>query len=223
MDHARGVEVLANLVEYVAALRIECGDSEGVRIGLSIRACDPQFFQAHIPRSLLRRTVFFQSSELVIGTSLFARTQAPPHCAPQWPMPVQRSTIVHDCVHTKPACRASQCRLRGPAIGVLNVNEIGTAMDRRQLEVHREHARAQLSWAIRHGGDPELLDLIRFQIDRLSARIGLLTPPPPLRTPYGLLSPTASASARQPGCMAAVSAPSSGSRHSRRRKHSARW
>jgi hypothetical protein len=44
-----------------------------------------------------------------------------------------------------------------------NVNDIGTAMDRRQLEVHREHARAQLSWAIRHGGDPELLDLIRFQ------------------------------------------------------------
>src|SRR6516162_8382758 len=107
--------------------------------------------------------------------------------------PVQRSTIVHDCVHTKPACRASQWRLRVPAIGVLNVNEIGTPMDRRQLEVHREHARAQLSWAIRHGGDPELLDLIRFQIDRLSARIGLLTPPPPLRTPYGLLSPTASA------------------------------
>jgi hypothetical protein len=90
-----------------------------------------------------------------------------------------RSMIVHDCVHTKPACRASQCFLRGPAIAVLNVNEIGTAMDRRQLEVHREHARAQLSWAIRHGGDPELLDLIRFQIDRLSARIMLMAPAPP--------------------------------------------
>jgi hypothetical protein len=60
-----------------------------------------------------------------------------------------------------------------------NVNDIGTAMDRRQLEVHREHTRAQLSWAIRHGGDPELLDLIRFQIDRLTARIMLMAPPPP--------------------------------------------
>jgi hypothetical protein len=89
-----------------------------------------------------------------------------------------RSTIVHDCVHTKPACLTSQCCLCGPAIGVLNVNDIGTAMNRRQLEVHREHARAQLSWAIRHGGDPELLDLIRFQIDRLTARIMLMAPPP---------------------------------------------
>jgi hypothetical protein len=59
-------------------------------------------------------------------------------------------------------------------MGILNVNDIGRAMDRRQLEVHREHVRAQLSWAIRHGGDRELLNLIQSQIDRLSERITLV-------------------------------------------------
>ena len=35
----------ANLAEYVAALSIERGDSERLRIGLSVRASDPQFFR----------------------------------------------------------------------------------------------------------------------------------------------------------------------------------
>jgi hypothetical protein len=42
---------------------------------------------------------------------------------------------------------------------------------RRQLEVHLEDAKAQLSWAKRHGGDRELLDVLRLHIDRLSEKI----------------------------------------------------
>jgi hypothetical protein len=42
---------------------------------------------------------------------------------------------------------------------------------RRQLEVYREDAKAQLSWAMRHGGDRELLDALRFHINRLSEKI----------------------------------------------------
>jgi hypothetical protein len=37
--------------------------------------------------------------------------------------------------------------------------------------VHREDAKAQLSWAKRHGGDRELLDVLRLHIDRLSEKI----------------------------------------------------
>jgi hypothetical protein len=51
--------------------------------------------------------------------------------------------IVHDCVHTKAACPTSLCCVCGPAMGILNVNDIRRAMDQRQLEVHREHVRAQ--------------------------------------------------------------------------------
>jgi hypothetical protein len=47
---------------------------------------------------------------------------------------------------------------------------------RRQLEVYREDAEAQLSWARRHGGNQELLDALRFHIDRLSETIERLTP-----------------------------------------------
>jgi hypothetical protein len=47
---------------------------------------------------------------------------------------------------------------------------------RRQLEVYREDAKAQLSWAMRHGGNRELLDAQRFHIDRLSEKIEQLTP-----------------------------------------------
>ena len=70
-------------------------------------------------------------------------------------------------------------------MGILNVNDIGRAMDRRQLEVHREHVRAQLSWAIRHGGDRELLNLIQSQIDRLSERITLMA----VAVPYNGVPP----------------------------------
>jgi hypothetical protein len=47
---------------------------------------------------------------------------------------------------------------------------------RRQLEVFREDAEAQLSWARRHGADRELLDVLRVHIDRLSAKMEQLTP-----------------------------------------------
>jgi hypothetical protein len=53
---------------------------------------------------------------------------------------------------------------------------------RRQLEVHREDAKAQLSWAKRHGGDRELLDVLRLHIDRLSEKIEQLA----AREPTGL-------------------------------------
>ena len=55
-------------------------------------------------------------------------------------------------------------------------------MTRRQLEVHLEDAKAQLSWAKRHGGDRELLDVLRLHIDRLSEKIEQLAP----REPTGL-------------------------------------
>jgi hypothetical protein len=46
--------------------------------------------------------------------------------------------------------------------------EAGTAgrirMTRRELEVFREGAKAQLRWARRHGADRELLDVLRFHI-----------------------------------------------------------
>jgi hypothetical protein len=49
-------------------------------------------------------------------------------------------------------------------------------MTRRELEVYREDAKAQLSWAVRHGGTRELLDVLRLHIDRLSGEIEQLSP-----------------------------------------------
>ena len=49
-------------------------------------------------------------------------------------------------------------------------------MTRRQLEVHREDVKAQLSWAMRHGGDRELLDMLRLHIDRISRKIEQVAP-----------------------------------------------
>jgi hypothetical protein len=49
-------------------------------------------------------------------------------------------------------------------------------MTRRELEVYREDAKAQLSWAMRHGGTRELLDVLRLHIDRLSEAIEQLSP-----------------------------------------------
>jgi hypothetical protein len=48
-------------------------------------------------------------------------------------------------------------------------------MTRRELEVYREDAKAQLSWAVRHGGTRELLDVLRLHIDRLSEEIEQLS------------------------------------------------
>jgi hypothetical protein len=44
LDHARCVEVLANLAEHVAALGIDRAHSEGVRIGFGVTADESQFF-----------------------------------------------------------------------------------------------------------------------------------------------------------------------------------
>jgi hypothetical protein len=49
-------------------------------------------------------------------------------------------------------------------------------MTRKQLEVHREDVKAQLNWAMCHGGGRELLDVLRFHIDRLSEKIEQLAP-----------------------------------------------
>jgi hypothetical protein len=54
---------------------------------------------------------------------------------------------------------------------------------RRQLEVYREDATAQLSWARRHGADRELLDVLCSHIDRLSAKIEQLPPANQLASP----------------------------------------
>jgi hypothetical protein len=57
-------------------------------------------------------------------------------------------------------------------------------MTRRELEVYREDARAQLSWAMRHGGTRELLDVLRLHIDRLSDAIEQLSPANELPSPH---------------------------------------
>jgi len=48
-------------------------------------------------------------------------------------------------------------------------------MTREQLEHQRESVEAQLRWAILHDGDEELLDLLRFESDRLSSRLGQMS------------------------------------------------
>jgi hypothetical protein len=45
-------------------------------------------------------------------------------------------------------------------------------MAREQLEQQRERVKAQMRWAVVHGGDQELLDLLRLESDRLFAMIG---------------------------------------------------
>jgi hypothetical protein len=58
-------------------------------------------------------------------------------------------------------------------------------MTREQLEQVRESVQAQLRWAMLHGGDEELQELLCFENDRLSAMIGELprsTPQTPPRT-----------------------------------------
>jgi hypothetical protein len=52
----------------------------------------------------------------------------------------------------------------------------GEHMTRKQLEVYREDAKAKLSWAKRHGGNREVLDVLRLHIDRLSEKIEQLAP-----------------------------------------------
>jgi hypothetical protein len=42
-------------------------------------------------------------------------------------------------------------------------------MTRKQLEQQREVVEAQMRWALLYGGDQELLDLLRFESDRLFA------------------------------------------------------
>jgi hypothetical protein len=44
-------------------------------------------------------------------------------------------------------------------------------MTRKQLEQQRERVEAQMRWAVIHGGDQELLDLLRLESDRLFAMI----------------------------------------------------
>jgi hypothetical protein len=44
-------------------------------------------------------------------------------------------------------------------------------MTRKQLEQQRECVEAQLRWAVLHGGDEELQELLRVESDRLFAMI----------------------------------------------------
>jgi hypothetical protein len=48
----------------------------------------------------------------------------------------------------------------------------GDQMTKKQLERRRERVATQMRGAVVHGGDPELLDLLRFESDRLFAMIG---------------------------------------------------
>jgi hypothetical protein len=45
-------------------------------------------------------------------------------------------------------------------------------MTRTQLEQQREGVEAQMHWAILHGGDQELLDLLRVESDRFGLMTG---------------------------------------------------
>src|SRR5262249_29858423 len=60
LDHARGIEVLANLAEHVAALGIERTHSKGVRIGLGVSACDSQFFSGPYAEELVEANRLLQ-------------------------------------------------------------------------------------------------------------------------------------------------------------------
>ena len=53
-------------------------------------------------------------------------------------------------------------------------------LTRKQLERQREGVEAQKHWAVLHGGDQELLDLLEFEIERLFVKIGELP-----RSPIG--------------------------------------
>jgi hypothetical protein len=61
-----------------------------------------------------------------------------------------------------------------------SVSEASVQLTRRQLERQREGVEAQMRWAVLHGGDQELLDLLAFEIDRLFVKIGELP-----RSPIG--------------------------------------
>jgi hypothetical protein len=51
-------------------------------------------------------------------------------------------------------------------------------MTRRQLEQLRECVKAQMRWALAHGGDQELLDLLRIGSDRLFLTIEAMSQSP---------------------------------------------
>jgi hypothetical protein len=44
-------------------------------------------------------------------------------------------------------------------------------MTREQLEQQRQGVEAQMRWAVLHGGDQELLDLLRVEMEHLSVKI----------------------------------------------------
>jgi hypothetical protein len=44
-------------------------------------------------------------------------------------------------------------------------------MTRKQLEQQSERVETQMRWAVVHDGDQELLDLLRFESDRLFAMV----------------------------------------------------
>jgi hypothetical protein len=53
-----------------------------------------------------------------------------------------------------------------------NANRRENQMTRTQLEQQREGVEAQIRWTVLHGGDQELLDLLRIESDRLCVMIG---------------------------------------------------
>jgi hypothetical protein len=67
-------------------------------------------------------------------------------------------------------------------------------MTREQLEQVRKSVQAQLRWAMLHGGDEELQELLCFENDRLSAMIGELPRSAP-QTPPRTSEPCADQSA----------------------------
>jgi hypothetical protein len=49
----------------------------------------------------------------------------------------------------------------------------------KQLEKQREAVKAQIRWAMHHGGDEELLNLLRIESDRLFMKKGECPDPTP--------------------------------------------
>ncbi len=70
-------------------------------------------------------------------------------------------------------------------------------MTRKQLEQLREGVEAQMRWALAHGGDQELLDLLRIESFRLFLKIEAMSRSPDCPADH------------QPGCEALGFTPSS--------------
>ena len=60
-----------------------------------------------------------------------------------------------------------------------NRQHLETTVTGKQLEKQREAVKAQIRWAMHHGGDEELLNLLSIESDRLFMKMGECSDPTP--------------------------------------------